>query len=257
MLHKQIIKLIIFMLGLGILSACGSQEVITPPAPTPVPIEEIPTAEPATATSEVPTPETILPTATPEEMAAVPDSQPTATPAPEITATEIPTATAEAIVCDGTLTPAQTEGPYYTPNTPQRASLVEPDITGTPLLVTGQVLNQNCEPIAGVKLDFWQTDGQGQYDNVGYRMRGHQFTGENGNYALETVVPGAYPGRTPHIHVKVLGPSGDEWLTTQIYLPGVSDQVADGIYREDLLAENLEPGENEQRRVRFNFIVAN
>jgi protocatechuate 3,4-dioxygenase beta subunit len=264
MLQKQTIIFIVFMLGVAVLPACGSQEVVTPPAPTQPPPEETPTAEPATVTlppptaeptNEVPTPEAISSTATPEEI--ITDSSLTDTPPPEATATELPTATAEVIACDGTLTPAQTEGPYYTPNTPERASLIEPDMGGTPLLVTGRVLTQNCEPIAGAKLDFWQTDDQGQYDNAGYRLRGHQFTDENGNYALETILPGEYPGRTAHIHVKVFAPGGEEWLTSQIYLPGISDQTSDGIYREDLLAENLEPAENGQRRVEFNFILPN
>lgn len=265
MLQKQTTIFIVLILGLTILPACGSQEVTTLPAPTQPPVEETHTAEPATATlpaptaeptNELPTPEPISSTATPTEV-VVANDQPTDTPAPEATATELPTITAEVIACDGTLTPAQTEGPYYTPNTPERASLIEPDMGGTPLLVTGRVLTQNCEPIAGAKLDFWQTDDQGQYDNIGYRMRGHQFTDENGNYALETVLPGEYPGRTPHIHVKVFAPSGEEWLTSQIYFQGISDQVPDGIYRADLLAENLEPGENGQRRVEFNFILPN
>jgi len=257
MLQKQTIISNVLMLGLGILSACGSQKIATLPAATQPPIVETHTAEPATATLPVPIVEptnealaqdTISPPAPQEETAA--EIPPTDTPVPEATAT------VEVIVCDGTLTPAQTEGPYYTPNSPERASLIEPGMGGTPLLVTGRVLNQKCEPIAGAKLDFWQTDGQGQYDNVGYRMRGHQFTDENGNYSLETVVPGEYPGRTPHIHVKVFAPGGEEWLTTQIYLPGISDQIADGIYREDLLAKNLEPTENGQLQVGFNFIVA-
>jgi len=266
MLHKQTIIFILLVLGLAILPACGNQEVLTPPAPTQPPAEETSTTEPATATlppptaeptNELPTPEPVSATATPTEMALTANDQPTNTPILEATATQLPTATAEVIACDGTLTPAQTEGPYYTPNTPERARLIEPDMGGTPLLVTGRVLTQNCEPIAGAKVDFWQTDDQGQYDNVGFRMRGHQFTDENGNYALETVVPGEYPGRTPHIHVKVFAPSGEEWLTTQIYIPGISDQIADGIYRADLLAENMEPAENGQRRVGFNFILPN
>ena len=244
MLRKQIINSMVFMLGLGILSACGSQEIMTPPAATQPTVLETPTAESATPTITL---ETTLPTAAQAELA-------TDTPVPEAAA-PTSTDTPPTITCGGTLTPAQTEGPYYTPNTPERANLVEPGITGTPLLVTGKVLNQNCQPIAGATLDFWQTDGQGQYDNVGYRMRGHQFADENGNYALETVIPGEYPGRTPHIHVKVFAPGGEEWLTTQIYLPGISDQIADGIYRADLLAEKLAPDENGRQQARFNFIL--
>jgi protocatechuate 3,4-dioxygenase beta subunit len=163
----------------------------------------------------------------------------------------------EALPCNGSLTLAQTEGPYYTPNSPERSSLVEEGIGGTPLLVTGRVFDQDCQPIAGAKVDFWQTDDQGQYDNSGYRLRGHQYTDENGAYGLETIVPGEYPGRTAHVHVKVFAPDGKELLTTQIYIPGLSDQTPDGIYSPELLAQDLEPEAAGRRRLGFNFVVVN
>jgi protocatechuate 3,4-dioxygenase beta subunit len=128
---------------------------------------------------------------------------------------------------------------------------------GTPIVVTGKVLNENCEPIAGAMLDFWQTDDAGEYDNVGFRMRGHQFSDENGNYTLETILPSRYPGRTPHIHVKVFAADGREVLTSQIYFPGVSDQIPDNIFRPDLLAQNLEPDLDGQLRMAFDFVVPN
>jgi protocatechuate 3,4-dioxygenase beta subunit len=184
---------------------------------------------------------------------------PEATSGPqEMAATEaVPAAPgAESLACDGVLTVAQTEGPFYTPNSPERSSLLEDDMQGTPLLITGRVFNQDCEPIAGAILDFWQTDNQGQYDNLSYRLRGHQFTDEDGIYMLETIQPGEYPGRTTHIHVKVLAPDGRELLTTQIYIPGVSDRSPDGIFSPELLAQDLEPSADGRRRLGFNFVVS-
>jgi protocatechuate 3,4-dioxygenase beta subunit len=99
-----------------------------------------------------------------------------------------------------------TEGPYYTADTPERTSLTEPGVVGTKLVLTGYVLDTDCTPIPGAWLDFWQADGNGQYDNTGYRLRGHQFTDDDGRYYLETVIPGLYPGR-PHIHVKSKAPN--------------------------------------------------
>lgn len=185
------------------------------------------------------------PTLGPEMQPVTPQSSNVPTPPP----------TSQAIGCDRTLTPAQTEGPFYTPNSPERSTLVEAGMGGTQLLVTGKVIDQNCEPMAGVMLDFWQTDDQGEYDNVGYRMRGHQFTDENGQYALETILPSRYPGRTPHIHVKVFASDGQELLTTQIYFPGASEQIPDGIFRPDLLARELEPDTSGRRRVEFDFVL--
>src|SRR5207244_4653789 len=98
----------------------------------------------------------------------------------------------------GPITPAQTEGPYFTRNSPERASLLEAGMRGTRLVVSGRVLTTSCRPVARALLDFWQADDAGEYDNRGYRLRGHMFTDEQGNYRLETIVPGLYPGRTRH-----------------------------------------------------------
>ncbi|MGH2560891.1 MAG: dioxygenase, partial [Thermomicrobiales bacterium] len=97
---------------------------------------------------------------------------------------------------DLTETLRQTEGPFYSPDTPERTSLLEPDMPGTRLLVTGYVYSTDCTPISGALLDFWQADDGGVYDNEGFRLRGHQFTDDDGRFELETIVPGLYPGRT-------------------------------------------------------------
>ncbi|MGH2784670.1 MAG: hypothetical protein ACRDJ1_05380 [Actinomycetota bacterium] len=131
-------------------------------------------------------------------------------------------------------TPAQTEGPYFTPNSPERASLLESGIGGTKLVLTGAVVDTSCTRVARALIDFWQANDSGEYDNTGYKLRGHQFTDAQGRYALTTVVPGLYPGRTRHIHVKVQAPS-QPVLTTQLYFPGEPGNASDGIYREECL----------------------
>jgi len=136
--------------------------------------------------------------------------------------------------CSGQPTPAQTEGPYFKPGSPMRTSLVEPGMAGTRLALSGRVLSRDCRPIAGARLDFWQADASGSYDNAGYRLRGNQTTRSDGRYALDTVVPGEYPGRTEHIHVKVQ-PAGGGTLTTQLYFPGVSRNQQDSIFDPRLL----------------------
>ena len=118
------------------------------------------------------------------------------------------------------LTQAQTEGPYYTPNSPEKHSLLEDGLTGTRLILVGYVLDQNCLPQSNAWLDFWQADANGQYDNAGYRLRGHQFTDAQGRYYLETILPGLYSSRPiEHIHVKVR-PEGGAEVTSQLYFPG-------------------------------------
>lgn len=120
--------------------------------------------------------------------------------------------------CNG-LTQSQTEGPYYTPNTPERHSLLEDGMQGTRLILVGYVLDQNCQPLPNAWLDFWQADANGEYDNSGYHLRGHQFTDEQGRYYLETILPGLYSSRPiEHIHVKVR-PEGGQEITSQLYFP--------------------------------------
>jgi protocatechuate 3,4-dioxygenase beta subunit len=146
----------------------------------------------------------------------------------------------------------QTEGPYYTPNTPERTSLLEPGISGTPLLLTGFVLGTDCTPVAAALIDFWHCDDNGDYDNVGYKLRGHQFTDADGRYTLETIMPGVYPGRTRHIHVKVQAPN-QPVLTTQLYFPGEPQNSSDGIY-DARLEMVLTDGAN-GKDGKFDFVV--
>lgn len=120
--------------------------------------------------------------------------------------------------CAG-LTQSQTEGPYYKPDSPQRNSLFEEGVQGTRLILVGYVLDQNCQPLSNAWLDFWQADASGEYDNDGYRLRGHQFTDTQGRFYLETVLPGLYSSRPiEHIHVK-LRPEGGQEITSQLYFP--------------------------------------
>ncbi len=160
----------------------------------------------------------------------------------------VPTCTAETGA-----TPAQTEGPFYKPGSPQRTSLVESDAAGTKLIVTGYVLSRGtCKPLPRAWLDFWQVDARGDYDNSGYRLRGHQFTDQVGIYYLETVMPGLYPGRTRHIHVKVRAATGPA-LTTQLYFPGEPRNQADGIFNQALLVTVRDA--SGAKVATFNFIL--
>ena len=152
------------------------------------------------------------------------------------------------------LTPALTEGPYFKANSPERSSLLETGMPGTQLTLTGYVLSPDCQPIAHALLDFWQTDTNGQYDNSGYTLRGHQFTDEYGRYELITVVPGEYPGRTEHIHFKAQAPGGPV-LTSQLFFPNVQDNQQDRIFDPSLvIAITQDNGSSLQAT--FNFIIA-
>ena len=133
----------------------------------------------------------------------------------------------------GIVTPRQTEGPFYTPNSPLRSSLVEAGSPAPRMLLTGQVLSPQCEPVADALVDLWHSDEEGAYDNRGFRYRGHQFTDSQGRYRFETIVPALYPGRTRHYHVKVQ-PKGGRILTTQLYFPNEPANRRDRIYQPEL-----------------------
>lgn len=172
----------------------------------------------------------------------------------------LPTATLQAALAptpecgddDDDVTLAQTEGPYFKRSSPERTSLLESGVVGTKLVVTGHVLGTNCQPVAHALLDFWQADDKGQYDNAGFRLRGHQFTDASGRYTLETIVPGLYPGRTRHIHVKVQAPNKPV-LTTQLYFPGEPANQRDGIY-DKALEMQMQTAANGKTGT-FNFVL--
>jgi len=150
-------------------------------------------------------------------------------------------------------TPSQTPGPFYTPDSPRRSSLIEPGSKAERLVLTGLVLSPQCKPVANALLDFWHCDEAGDYDNRGFRYRGHVLADAQGRYRLETIVPGEYPGRTRHIHVKVRPPGG-RILTTQLYFPDEPGNRSDGIYRRELTMQ-VAPTRG-QRDAKFDFVVA-
>jgi protocatechuate 3,4-dioxygenase beta subunit len=226
------------LLSVLLLAACAA----SPNAPTSV----APTIAPT-----ISTPATLAPT-TP----SIPTiAQPTAAPASiEPTAAQTAAPAAPPIDCTpgAALTPAQTEGPYYKADTPDRSDLIDTATPGTQLIVTGYVLTTDCQPVAGAWLDFWQADDAGAYDNAGYNLRGHQETDATGRYELETVIPGLYPGRTRHIHVKVQAPDGPI-LTTQLYFPDEAANARDGIFDPALIV-NLQTTSSGEVAT-FNFVV--
>lgn len=149
----------------------------------------------------------------------------------------------------GHATASQTEGPFYSPQTPLKKSF-RADAPGQPLVLEGRVLTTQCKPLAGAWLDFWHADANGEYDNAGFRLRGHQVTDAEGRYRLETIVPAVYPGRARHIHVKLRAREGGRILTTQTYFPGDASNARDGLYRAELEARRAGTD------LQFDFVLA-
>jgi len=151
-------------------------------------------------------------------------------------------------------TPRQTEGPFFKPRSPERADLIEPGMKGRPIELTGFVLDPACRPMAHALLDLWQADDAGDYDNTGFRLRGHQYTDAQGRYRFRTIVPAVYPGRTRHFHLKVQ-PATGRLLTTQLYFPDEPANRRDGLFRKELLMRTAQAGDGVDAR--FDFVLDN
>ena len=156
--------------------------------------------------------------------------------------------------CTGVLTSPNMEGPYYKAGAPERANLIDAGMPGQPIRISGHVFDQDCNPLPGAKVDFWQADAGGVYDNEGYTLRGYVVTDAGGAYTLDTIEPGVYPGRPPHVHVKVFAADGRELLTTQMYFAG-SESSGDVQAAPDLLVPYLGLDDQGRQRIAFDFVV--
>jgi protocatechuate 3,4-dioxygenase beta subunit len=118
--------------------------------------------------------------------------------------------------------------------------------------LTGVVLTRSCRPIPRALVDLWHADDRGEYDNRGFRYRGHQWTDAQGRFRFRTILPAIYPGRTRHYHVKVQG-GGSRVLTTQLYFPDDPGNQRDGLFRRDLLMRTAQAGD--ALNARFDFVL--
>ena len=145
------------------------------------------------------------------------------------------------------LTPAQTEGPFYPVSFPADLDndLVQvrgqaAQAMGTILHLKGRVLGRTGKPEAGALVEIWQSDSHGIYDHPrqsgrdkrdpAFQGYGRMMADAQGTYSFRTLKPVAYPGRTPHIHLKVATGSG-AMLTSQFYIAGDPQNERDGLYR--------------------------
>ena len=143
------------------------------------------------------------------------------------------------------LTPEQDEGPFFI--AAEERSDIREDRDGLPLSLELQLVSaQGCKPVAGARVEIWHCDAQGRYsgypehlahrpfDSMRYLggtnghktpenekrfLRGSQKTDADGVVRFQTIVPGWYEPRVPHIHLKVFN-EGRAYLTTQLYFPG-------------------------------------
>jgi len=176
-----------------------------------------------------------------------------------------PGAFAEAL----TLTPRQTEGPFYPDKLPLDTDndllIINDRITPAVGEIThlgGRILSASGEPIRNAIVEIWQVGNKGVYLHTadsGHKDRDENFqgygrflTGSSGEYYFRTVKPVPYPGRTPHIHVAI-NQNGRRVLTSQLYVKGEPLNERDGIYRgirdekaRDLVTVDFKPVKDSQ-----------
>jgi len=150
------------------------------------------------------------------------------------------------------MTIRETEGPFFKPRSPERSDLLEANTKGTHIELSGFVLTRSCRPLPRAVVDLWHADENGEYDNIGFRYRGHVIASADGAFRFRTIVPALYPGRTRHFHVKVQAPAS-RLLTTQLYFPNEPANLRDGLFKRELLMRLVDAGDGPAGR--FDFIL--
>ena len=128
--------------------------------------------------------------------------------------------------CNQSTEDAYGQGPFYSSNAPtiHNNQLADINEIGTRIIISGQVYNLECsEVIPNTEIDIWHANHAGEYDNIGYNLRGKTTTNSQGFYIFESIKPGLYLNgsnyRPSHIHFKIT-PPGFSTLTTQLYFQG-------------------------------------
>jgi len=151
------------------------------------------------------------------------------------------------------LTEGNPQGPYYIPGAPYKEKLGE-HISGQRIVIAGNVLNQDCDPVSNAIVDVWQTDSNGNYYFEDFTLRGKITADKDGQYKIETIFPGKYSEagatRPAHIHLKISAP-GLSSHTTQLYFEG--DEHHDFFVKPSLILKLDE--RDEIKYSDFDFVV--
>lgn len=155
-------------------------------------------------------------------------------------------------------------GPFHVPDAPERpmGSDICLDGKGARMLVKGRILDTHGHPVAGAKIDVWQTNDDGFYDvqqkgiQPDFNFRGVFRTGDDGSYWFWGAKPRSYPipddgpvgkllgalGRHPyrpaHLHY-IIEAAGFETLVTHIFDPDDEYIHSDAVFgvKQSLMAE--------------------
>jgi protocatechuate 3,4-dioxygenase beta subunit len=150
-----------------------------------------------------------------------------------------------------TPTPTQTLGPFYPRTVAEKPREIDADLLnlqgdqvlaqGVPIHLTGRVVDRDDRPVAAALVEIWQCDANAVYHHPAggaaderdrnFQGYGQTMTEADGSFHFRTIRPVPYPGRTPHIHIRVRA-RGHDALGTQLYLPDAPDNERDFLYRQ-------------------------
>ncbi|MEQ1825472.1 MAG: protocatechuate 3,4-dioxygenase [Pirellula sp.] len=152
---------------------------------------------------------------------------------------------------DLTKTPSQTRGPYYPIPEIEKQDFFDVDLTrkndsspladGDVIAIRGKVVDMDGRVLEKTLVEVWQACATGRYNHPNdkgsnpldpnFQYWGRMQTEADGAFAFKTIVPGKYPGRTPHIHFRVVAVNRPA-LETQIYFDMYEElNRKDGIYQ--------------------------
>ena len=149
---------------------------------------------------------------------------------------------------------SMTEGPFYPPRAwRERWPDWDADLTrvarpGAPALAQGEhlgleavVSDTDGRVVDGAEVEIWQCDALAAYHHPSVRLEpgrhdpgfagfGAARSDAQGALRFRTIRPVPYPGRTPHIHVKLRHASFGEW-TSQLFVAGDAGNDRDFLWR--------------------------
>lgn len=142
-------------------------------------------------------------------------------------------------------------GPFYPRNAAERPAQTDADLLafdgerlltrGVPIYLTGRVLDRHGRPIEQAEVEIWQCDANAVYHHPAggaaserephFQGYGRATTAPDGSFHFRIIRPVPYPGRTPHVHIRIAPRSGGA-LATQLYLPDEPGNARDFLFRQ-------------------------
>lgn len=98
-------------------------------------------------------------------------------------------------------------------------------VAGQAIEITGRVTQGDGRPLDNAILEMWQASPEGRFDDPAFMGWGRAATDADGVYSFKTVMPGAIPGRAPHVNFLILFSGLMRQLQTTMFFSDAEDPV--------------------------------